>query len=322
MNKSNFDRLLQRYLEGKASEQERIKMEAWLETMKTEDTTNLELTREDENKLFSKITDNLNSVQDVTDFRPGQKEKLTTNQWLSGIAAALLILTVVSYVMWSQLVTHPDKVQVATERGVEKIILNDGTLVWLRGKSKLVYFEKPDQNLRYTELEGEALFEVAKDPGHPFVIQFGDFTIKVVGTSFTVKTGNDIELNVLTGKVNLSSTKNAIGIDVESNQKVIFKNNGEIEKQSLAQIEISRITSNTEYNMQFTNASMEDVFKKIGDKFNVSVSLSNSQIGKCRITADFTDHSLDNTLQMITEVLDVNYSKNGSTVTISGNSCH
>lgn len=322
MNKSNFDRLLERYLEGKASEQERIKIEAWLDTMKTEDTTNLELTKEDENKLFSKITGNLSSVEDVTAFRPNQKEKPTTNQWVSGIAAALLVLTVVSYFMWSQISTHSEKVQVVTQSGVEKTILNDGTLVWLRGKSKLVYFEKPDQHLRYAELEGEALFEVAKDPDHPFVIQFGDFTIKVVGTSFTVKTGNDIELNVLTGKVNLSSVLNTAGIDVAPNEKVIFKSNGNIEKYTLTPTEISGITSNTEYNMQFTNASMEEVFKKIGDKFNVSVELSNKQIGMCRITADFTDHSLTNTLQMITEVLDVNYNINGNTITISGNSCH
>ena len=43
MQKSDFDQLMERYVTGKVSEQERKKIEAWLDVMKTEDNTDLEL---------------------------------------------------------------------------------------------------------------------------------------------------------------------------------------------------------------------------------------------------------------------------------------
>jgi ferric-dicitrate binding protein FerR (iron transport regulator) len=211
---------------------------------------------------------------------------------------------------------------VATRTGVEKVILNDGSLVWLRGESKLVYYEKPDEGIRYSELQGEALFEVAKDAARPFIIQCGEVRLKVLGTSFSVKTGiNELELKVLTGKVNLSSEVNKVTVDVEPNEQVTYRSNGEIEKLSLAKEAVAAITENTGYNMQFSNISMAEVFKGIEGKFDVKVNLVNPRIGNCHITADFTDHSLESTLQMITEVLDVNYSREGDLITVNGNGC-
>jgi hypothetical protein len=51
------------------------------------------------------------------------------------------------------------------------------------------------------------------------------------------------------------------------------------------------------------------------------VKVANPQLNKCRITADFTDQSLEKTLAMISELLDIEYTINGSTVAITGNGC-
>ena len=48
MANTNFDNLLKRYLKGETSEEETIKIEAWLDIMKTENTDHLELSEEDE----------------------------------------------------------------------------------------------------------------------------------------------------------------------------------------------------------------------------------------------------------------------------------
>ena len=320
MEKSDFDRLLQRYLDGKLSERERVKLEAWLEVMKTETTADLELNREDEDRLFQKITSNLDNIAEIRAFRPDSGKKTRIIRWSLSIAAGLLLAVFVSYLLWYTANRNPGRLKVVAENGVEKIMLNDGSLVWLRDESTLVYYEKAD-GTRYGELSGAALFEVAKDPLRPFMLHCGDVTVKVLGTSFTLKgDGDHIELNVLTGKVNLSSQADRKGIDVEPNEKIFYKS-GKIEKLPLDQREISAITANTTYNMQFTNASMNEIVKRIGDKFNVKIYLPVSQAGKCRITADFTDHSLESSLQMITEVLEVEYTRKDDTIIITGKGC-
>lgn len=71
MEKSDFDRLMERYLKNEVSEDERVKIEAWLEVMKTDDNTDLELSRKDEDRIFQKLTDRLVNVEEIMKLKPG-----------------------------------------------------------------------------------------------------------------------------------------------------------------------------------------------------------------------------------------------------------
>ncbi|HEV8514022.1 MAG TPA: FecR family protein, partial [Cyclobacteriaceae bacterium] len=297
MEKSNFDLLMRRYLEGSVSDQERIKIEAWLDFMKIKNTTDLELSKADEEKLFHKITSPASNIHEVISFQPQQKNKKGGIRWALQIAAAVLIVISVSYVAWNYVNEEVAKLHITTQNGVEKIILTDGTIVWLQQGSKLTYFEKKQDGTRNTEFDGEALFEVAKDANHPFYIKCGGINLKVLGTSFSIKTKQDnFQLVVLTGKVHLTSGNN-VNLDLIANEKIVLSNNA-AETTQLDATEASKLTANTEYNMQFDNKSIEEVVDKIGKKFNVEIKTA-KEIKKCRITADFTDHSLESTLQLI-----------------------
>ncbi len=310
MEKSNFDQLLERYLTGKTSEEETRKIEAWLDVIKTENSAELTLSKEEEEKLFGKIVGRIDSNDSQL---PTGKSK-TANTWILKMAASVVILLSLSFLLWN-LLGNP-----ATN--MDKMILNDGTLVWLHEKSQLSYYEKPGDQVRYAELTGEALFEVAKDSSRLFMITCGDINIKVLGTSFGVKTWPDsLELTVLTGLVNLSSTTDSIGVNIQPNQKVVYTSKGKLKKSDATNSDVSLITANTEYDMKFVNSTLDNVVKKIEDKFNVKVTIENENAGKCHITADLTDQSLASTLQLISEALDVTYSKKDNQVTITGSGC-
>lgn len=320
MEKSDFDLLMERYVTGKVSVQERVKIEAWLDAMGTEDNTELELSNEEEDRIFQKLTSSITTVEDVVALKP--KRKIRPDQWMIRIAASLVMVSFLSYAVWYFITSREHQLEVVSKNGIEKIILNDGSLVWLRGESKVMYYEKPDEGARYTTFQGEALFEVAKDASHPFIVQCGEVKVRVLGTSFNIKTDvEQVELMVLTGKVNLSSAANVEGIDVLPQETIIYKSNGKFEKRSTNSQEITSITVNTDYNMQFTNTGMDEVLNRLESKFNVSVKLSDKRIRNCKITMDFTDQSLEKSLQLISEVLDVTYSIQDKTVTITGTGC-
>jgi ferric-dicitrate binding protein FerR (iron transport regulator) len=320
MDKSDFDRLLERYLNNEVTEQERKKIEVWLDVAKTQAAGDTELSKEAEDRLFRKITGNLDDVdQIVTLARP--RKRADFSRWVLRIAASLLVLAAIGYGVRYVLHESEKTEQVAAGTRVDKLILGDGSLVWLRGGSKLVYYEKPDEGIRYSELQGEALFEVAKDPARPFIIQCGAVRLRVLGTSFSVKTGEDqLELKVLTGRVNLSAEKNDLTVDVAPNEQVIYRG-GLIEKHTLTKEIVAAVIENTEYDMEFANVPMEEVFRKIERKFDVRVRFANPGIGSCRITADLTDQSLESTLQMVTEVLNVKYQRRGKEVVFTGDGC-
>lgn len=321
MEKSNFNLLLERYLTGQVTEEEKTKIEAWLDSTKAKGSGTFVWSKEDEEILFKKITANLNNVDEIVAFEPNQQKvpSIYSNRWLRA-AAALLLLAVASYVIWVAVYTKSHILHPTVT--LEKMILTDGSIVWLHPKSKLTYREKPDHTERHAELTGEGLFEVAKDASRPFIINCGKITVKVLGTSFDLKAGKDgIELKVLTGRVSLSSQEDKTGIVVEPNKKVIYTGTRGITEITMNDTEVAALTASTEYNMKFSGTAMDKIIGRIEKKFNVHFLVDNKDLFACRITADFTDHSLDNTLQMISEVLDFRYTIEGSTVTVRGGGC-
>lgn len=71
--------------------------------------------------------------------------------------------------------------------GEYKLVLADGTKVWLNAGSSLHYpiaFKGKERNV---SLSGEAYFEVADEKDQPFTVEAGNEKIQVLGTAFNVK---------------------------------------------------------------------------------------------------------------------------------------
>lgn len=320
MDRSNFDRLLHRYITGQVSGEEKAKLEAWLDVVKTEHASELELSKEDEERIFQKI---VSSNSDLSEIRGLVTRKQTTWWgWPLRIAAALVVVALASYGAWYIGKQHNESVEIASVGPVKKTILPDGSLVWLKGNSKLVYYVKEEENTRYAELKGEALFEVARDASHPFVINCGQTNLKVLGTSFHVKTnGDSLELTVLTGKVKVSAAAGKGDVVALPREKVLYSSLSEMRKSLTDSSEALAVTSGTEYSMQFSNAPLSAVVAQLQRKFDVVIRMAGSTAASCSITVDLTDQSLEESMTLITEVLDVEYGRDGKGITLSGPGC-
>ncbi len=78
--------------------------------------------------------------------------------------------------------------EISTKPGAHsKIILPDGSQVWLNGGSRLTYKKDFNQETRVVELTGEAYFDVIRNVQKPFIIHTRQMDIKVLGTAFNVK---------------------------------------------------------------------------------------------------------------------------------------
>ena len=323
MGRSNFDQLLKRYLTNQVSESEKIKIEAWLEIMKTEDTKNLELSKEDEEKLFERIInekDNLKEIEALRPFKDASKA-ISRAGWFLRIAASIAAVVLIIYSIQNFL-GGDEVLRFSSNNNTEKIILNDGTIVWLHKDSKLVYINKSKESIRYAELEGEALFEVAKDPAHPFLIKCNGAIVKVLGTSFSLKSSaKEILLRVLTGRVNLSTEANVRGAAIEPYEKAIVNSNGAIDKRLMRPEEVKDIIYGTEYMMSFNNVSLHEVLKRLEKKFDLRFQLDNVMAGRCRVTADLTDVSLDESLETLQEILNIKFQEKNNYIGVTGTGC-
>lgn len=93
-----------------------------------------------------------------------------------------------------------------TPRGGQfRVVLPDGTAVWLNAATSLRYPTAFNGNERVVVLRGEAYFEVAKNTDKPFRVQIDEHTaVEVLGTHFNIHAYSDenqISTTLLEGKV-------------------------------------------------------------------------------------------------------------------------
>jgi ferric-dicitrate binding protein FerR (iron transport regulator) len=203
-------------------------------------------------------------------------------------------------------------------------MLSDSSIVWLKGNSSILYSKDFNDNERKVKLTGEALFEIAKDPHRPFIIECGDLRARVLGTSFNIKSNDhDVEVFVLTGKVALSSEGNSQGLIVHPNEKALYHTAAkQLEKVMARQSERATKIAGTQYSMRFQATRMQEIIRRIEGKFDVRISLSDEKLNNCTITADFTDQSLDRTLSLISQTLDIQYEIKNDQVRLKGTGCN
>lgn len=146
---------------------------------------------------------------ETTQASPGKQTKnIRINyRWWKWSAAALVAGVLLCVLYFPRGGKLPVLVQTANgER--RSFQLSDGSIIHLNGGSKLS--ARVDGQHREMWLEGEAYFEVAADPGRPFVVHAGAVNIRALGTAFNVKAypgQRSCETTLLQGAVEVYANK-------------------------------------------------------------------------------------------------------------------
>ena len=101
------------------------------------------------------------------------------------------------------------KITVATNNDQKNLLVSlpDGSKIVLNRNTRFSYHANFGKQSRNVRLTGEAFFDISRDTLKPFIIDAGNASVKVVGTSFNVITNNSeaaCEVYVKTGKVMLT----------------------------------------------------------------------------------------------------------------------
>lgn len=90
--------------------------------------------------------------------------------------------------------------------GQYRVVLSDGTKVWLNSASSLTYPTRFVGDKRQVRLIGEAYFEVAKDMNKPFEVLNEEQVVEVLGTSFNISAYPEekvVKTTLLEGRVKI-----------------------------------------------------------------------------------------------------------------------
>jgi len=194
-----------------------------------------------------------------------------------------------------------------------QIVLTDGTKVWLNSDTKIKYPGNFSKNERDVYLDGEAFFEVSKNPHQPFVVHTSGVDVKVLGTKFNVKAyadENQIETSLFEGKVNLllndPSSTQQIEKEVEPGQSFIYsKADHQLAANKFPQDEINGWKKNQ---LIFKDDTFSNLVKKVERWYDVKVVYDEEQFNDRRLTVElYEGERLDRLLNIISMALSVDY---------------
>lgn len=218
-------------------------------------------------------------------------------KWSWAIAASVLFLLGVGFLF--QLSNTEIKWNtVATKAETKKIQLPDGSVVWLDQNSSLS-FPGQFRDTRDIKLNGEAFFEVVKDPKHPFVISSAGTVTKVLGTSFNIRayaSEQNVEVSVVTGRVSFA--------DSASEQRLILLP-GDMGRYKIAQRNMNKtkVAPNSMAwktgTLIFDRALLPDVMTDLERYYNISLNIKEQSPAKISFTGKFEKQPLNSALDIL-----------------------
>ena len=193
-----------------------------------------------------------------------------------------------------------------------KIVLPDGSSVWLNAGSSLKFRVPFDSFSRDVALTGEAFFDVKKNPDAPFIVQSGTARVKVYGTRFNCKAFSDenkIEVVLEEGKVSLNTggaDKVIEKIMKPGDRAVIDRSDNQT---NITNEKIEKYIAWHDGKLVFDETPMQEVAIQLSRWYGVEVVIDDPKIMKYRITTTFDNESLHQVLELlrISSPIDIQY---------------
>lgn len=175
-------------------------------------------------------------------------------------------------------------VQKQNAKGIKSTIaLADGSKIWLNADSKVQYPALFTGNTREVYLNGEAFFDIAKNPAKPFIIHLSNGTVRVLGTSFNIKAYDNepvVETSVSTGKVafipRLKNNRKADTVFLTPDSKVVYRLDEE--KITTAATISSEDKAWTEGRLIFRSMLFDEIAVELERNFGKKVAARGSRI--------------------------------------------
>ncbi|MEN7546329.1 FecR domain-containing protein [Rapidithrix thailandica] len=252
--------------------------------------------------------------------------------WTQVAATAGILLMAAAIYLWNPIETSqeaaiPNWILLENPKGKRSVHrLPDGSKVYLNTHSKLRFQEGFNGSVRALQLEGEAYFEVVKNPEKPFVVHTGEVATKVLGTSFNVRAfahEEALQISLVEGKVEVSNPQSAKDTAVylaplEQYTFVKSAASGAISQG----FDPSVLTAWKENVLILDNEPMDVVAQKLENWYGISVQLSHAGIARCRLKARFENEALPSVMQVLEYANNLSCAYHGDTLFISGKGCY
>jgi transmembrane sensor len=302
---------------------------------------------EDAKRHILKIINRAETETINEEMMTNQRRRIRRRRLFAGVSFALAALFVSGWFLFrntsslsaTSSAIAENEILVAKKGSRTRSFLPDGTTVWLNAGSQLHLKTDFTGATREVMLEGEAFFDVVKNPGRPFIVHTSGIDIKVLGTAFNVKAypgEKTVETTLLRGLVQVFDQKNPskAPIELRPNQKLILPriadNDVEANEDSRAEIPvvkeipvfgITRIDSTKKENerietawvysrLEFRGDNFETLARKLERWYNVSIIFNDDKVKQLNFNGSFEKETVEQAFAALKEAKSFSYQIN------------
>jgi transmembrane sensor len=149
------------------------------------------------------------------------------------------------------------------------------------------------------------------DERHPFVVRTARGTVRDVGTTFAVRAyGDDAEhlVAVAEGEVSVGATV------LTARDVATIGEGGRVAVRR--GVDVARYLDWAQGRLVFDGTPLADAARELSRAYNLDVRIADSTLSRKLVTASFTSESVDEVLDVVTNIVGARYDRNGRTVVI------
>lgn len=229
--------------------------------------------------------------------------RLTTRMWLPyfkytlGIAASLAI----TFILFRPALTCLQADYCTAIGEIRTVSLADGSQVTLNSNTALTVVYA-DQQRSVQLQQGEALFEVQRNPHQPFVVTGHYSTTRVLGTRFVVREAPDSDtVSVVNGVVEVSQPPQKSAI-LKANDQIVA---GQTQLGSIQHLASDVAAHWAKGRLLFDNASLNEVITEISRYRRGKVFIQNAALKTLKVSGRFDINDTDNALESLEQTLPI-----------------
>ena len=212
----------------------------------------------------------------------------------------------------------------------QKVYLVDGSVVTLEPHSSLSYPRFLAQKNRDVVLKGNAFFEIAADPQHPFLVRTGGVVTQVLGTSFRVNADpdkEDVHVVVRTGKVSVykesdfDNGKPVFCTLLPRQEAVFHKKDNNMAFVPDADVTLLKAPAADNVDLNFDDEPVENILGRLENMYHIRILYNRDSLQQCRLTTSLQEERLSDKLNIICKAINAGYHIEGDTIVIDGGHC-
>ncbi|RIH64080.1 DUF4974 domain-containing protein [Mariniphaga sediminis] len=233
--------------------------------------------------------------------QPAKATVFLRMQPLVKIAASILLILASAYLVYFYS-SSAKIIYDYTEAG-PVIHLPDSSTIYLQPGAMLTAKKRFN---REVHLEGEAFFDISNDPQQPFTVHSNQSQIQVLGTSFNLKSGMEVDVKLYEGKIRF----------LNQSETIILQPGDEITYNTKTKLTESKQFSDTVTKLQFNGTPFKKVCELLEKKYLYKIQVPQEIAGE-EVTGQFkADATISEILHILGSPLEFNYTINNRYITI------